>query len=110
MSHEHTTPAGESHGSTKSYIVGFILSAVLTLIPFGLVMYGVLPKPVTLLLIVAFAVIQIVVQLVYFLHMNRHSESGWNLMSFIFTVVIVVIVVVLSIWIIWNMHYNMMIH
>ena len=53
---------------------------------------------------------QVVVHLVYFLHMNRSSEGGWNLISFVFTLVILFIVVALSVWIIWSMHYNMMIN
>lgn len=110
MSHVSTTRAGESHGSAKSYRTGFFLSAVLTIIPFALVMHPVLSRPLTLLLLVGFAVAQIVVQLVYFLHMNRSSEGGWNLASFVFTLVILFIVVALSIWIIWSMHYHMMIN
>jgi len=30
--------AGESHASVKSYLIGFVLSIVLTAVPFGLVM------------------------------------------------------------------------
>lgn len=106
-----TAPAGHSHGSVKSYIVGIILSAILTIIPFALVMQPtLLPRTLTLILIVVCAVAQLFVQLVYFLHMDRKSESGWNLMSFIFALIILFILIVLSVWIIWSMHNNMMIH
>jgi cytochrome o ubiquinol oxidase subunit IV len=54
--------------------------------------------------------LQLVVHLVCFLHMSRSSEGGWNLISFVFTLVILFIVVALSVWIIWSMHFNMMIH
>lgn len=108
MSDSTTTRAGEAHGSAKNYLIGLLLCAILTIIPFALVMYPVFPRPVTLLILVAFAVVQIVVQLVYFLHMNRSSEGGWNLISFVFTLVILFIVVALSIWIIWSMHFHMM--
>ena len=44
------TVAGESHASVKSYMIGFVLSLVLTAIPFGLVMdqghYGLTPSTV----------------------------------------------------------------
>lgn len=103
-----TSRAGQSHGSSQSYLVGFVLCAILTVIPFYLVMQPMLPRPTTLLILVGFAVAQIVVQLVYFLHMNRSSEGGWNLASFVFTLVILFIVVALSIWIIWSMHFHMM--
>lgn len=110
MSHVDTTRAGGGHGSGRSYLTGFALCAVLTVIPFLLVMYPMLPRPLTLLTLVGFAVAQIVVQLVYFLHMNRSSEGGWNLASFVFTLVILFIVIALSLWIIWSMHFHMMIH
>ncbi|SDD96132.1 cytochrome bo3 quinol oxidase subunit 4 [Cupriavidus sp. YR651] len=110
MATNASTRAGESHGSAKSYNLGFVLSAILTVIPFMLVMHPVLPRPTTLLTLVAFAVMQLIVQLVFFLHMNRSSEGGWNLISFVFTLVILFIIVALSVWIIWSMHYNMMIN
>ena len=39
MSHSSTHHGGASHGSVKSYIVGFILSVILTVIPFWMVMH-----------------------------------------------------------------------
>jgi len=73
-------------------------------------MHPVLPRATTLLVAVLFAAAQMVVHLVYFLHMNRSSEQGWNLISFVFTIVILFIIVGHSVWIIWSMHYNMMAH
>lgn len=110
MAHVETSRAGNAHGSTKSYLIGFVLCALLTVVPFALVMNPVLSRPLTLFLLVGFAVAQILVQLVYFLHMDRKSEDGWNLASFVFTLVILFIVVALSVWIIWSMHYHMMIN
>ncbi len=39
MSHDVNNP-GAAHGSFKQYTIGFILSIILTLIPFGMVMAG----------------------------------------------------------------------
>ena len=110
MSNHATNRAGEAHGTAKSYNVGFLLSILLTVIPFALVMHPVLPRSTTLLAAVVLAVVQVIVHLVYFLHMSRSSEGGWNLISFVFTLVILFIIVALSVWIIWSMHYNMMIN
>ncbi|AHB71410.1 hypothetical protein P262_04274 [Cronobacter malonaticus] len=60
--------------------------------------------------VVATAVVQILVHLVCFLHMNASSEERWNLVAFVFTLLIIAIVVVGSIWIMWNLNYNMMVH
>ena len=105
MSHS-TDHSGASHGSVKSYMTGFIL----TVIPFAMVMSGSASHAVILGTILVTAVVQIVVHLVYFLHMNSKSDEGWNLTAFIFTVIIIAIVVVGSIWIMWNLNYNMMMH
>ncbi|CAN7766752.1 cytochrome o ubiquinol oxidase subunit IV [Cupriavidus lacunae] len=110
MANVTTTRTGGEHGSARSYNLGFALSAILTIIPFMLVMHPVLSRPATLLTVVVFAVAQLIVQLVYFLHMSRSSEGGWNLISFAFTLLILLIIVALSVWIIWSMHYNMMVN
>ena len=109
MSHANES-GGASHGSVKTYMTGFILSIILTVIPFAMVMSGSASHAVILGTILVTAVVQIVVHLVYFLHMNSKSDEGWNLTAFIFTVIIIAIVVVGSIWIMWNLNYNMMMH
>jgi cytochrome o ubiquinol oxidase operon protein cyoD len=110
MAHDHHSPAGADHGSAKSYMTGFILSVILTVIPFAIVMHPIMTPGATLLTIVGFGLVQILVHLVYFLHMNTSSAQRWNTVAFVFTVLITIIVVVLSIWIIWSMHYYMMAH
>lgn len=106
----HSNDHGTSHGSVKTYMTGFILSIILTVIPFWMVMSGSASKPVILGAILVTAVIQILVHLVCFLHMNTKSDEGWNMTAFIFTVIIIAILVVGSIWIMWNLNYNMMVH
>ncbi|AAY94262.1 cytochrome o ubiquinol oxidase subunit IV [Pseudomonas protegens] len=96
------------HGSVKSYAIGFILSVILTLIPFGLVMYPSLPKDVTLWIVLAFAVIQVLVHLVYFLHLDRSEAQRNNVVAFIFAALVIVLLVGLSLWIMFSIHTVMM--
>jgi len=97
------------HGSLRGYVTGFLLSVVLTAIPFWLVMNDVLGNAtLTAIVIMAFAAVQIVVHMVYFLHMNGHSEGGWNMMGLIFTIVIVAIVLAGSLWVMFHLNSNMM--
>ena len=96
------------HGTYKGYLIGFALSVVLTAIPFWLVMAGVLAPQLTGLIITAFAVVQIVVHMIYFLHMNSKSEGGWTMMALIFTIVIVVICLAGSLWVMYHLNTNMM--
>ena len=92
-----------SHGSVKTYAIGFILSVILTLIPFGLVMYPTLPKSITLMIVLAFAVIQVLVHLVYFLHLDRSEAQRENVIAFVFAGL-----VGLSLWIMFSIHTYMM--
>lgn len=110
MKNHAVDASGASHGSVKSYLIGFVLSVILTAIPFWMVMTGA-ATPVTLIVAISlFAVVQIVVHLVYFLHMNTHSEGGWNFIALVFTGLIIAIVVVGSLWIMYNLNINMMLH
>jgi len=107
--HDHDHHDGADHGSFKSYMIGFILSVLLTAVPFWLVMGEVLDnKTFTVLLIMGLGVIQIFVHMIYFLHMNTKSEGGWTFMALIFTVVVVMITLIGSLWVMYNMNKNMM--
>ncbi|MEY2169624.1 MULTISPECIES: cytochrome o ubiquinol oxidase subunit IV [unclassified Rhodanobacter] len=96
-------------GSLRGYLTGFVLAAILTIIPFWLVMGHVFDNRwLTITLVLLLAVVQIFVHIVYFLHLDTHSEGGWNMMAFIFTIVLVVIVLGASIWVMYNENANMM--
>ena len=110
MSAHDTRLAGASHGSFRSYGIGFALSVLLTVIPFALVMFPVLAHGTTLTLVVIMAVAQVLVQLGFLLHMNRHSDEGWNLMATLFTALIIAILVVGSLWIMFHLNHNMTAH
>jgi cytochrome o ubiquinol oxidase subunit IV len=98
-----------AHGTFKSYVTGFVLSVILTAIPFWLVMGGVLNDTViTSIVIMALAAMQIVVHMIYFLHMNTKSEGGWTFLALLFTLTLVVITLVGSIWVMYHMDRNMM--
>lgn len=97
-----------AHGSLRTYLIGFALSVILTAVPFWLVMTGVLTPQVTAITIVAFAVAQILVHTVCFLHVNTRSEGGWTLMAYAFAAVIVLIAIAGSLWIMHHLSANMM--
>jgi cytochrome o ubiquinol oxidase operon protein cyoD len=82
---------------------------ILTIIPFAVVMSGALSVLATVIVIAVTAVMQILVQLVMFMHMNTKADEGWNLMSFVFTLTVLVLVVGGSLWIMQHLHLNMMI-
>lgn len=90
-------------------MTGFVLSVILTAIPFWLVMAKVISdRNIAALVLGGFAVIQILVHMVYFLHMNGKIEGGWTMLSTIFTVVFVAITITGTMWVMYNMNANMM--
>ena len=97
-----------AHGSFKDYTIGFILSVILTAIPFWLVMTHQLAPGTTKFVILGFAAVQVVVHMVYFLHMNSKVEGGWSMLSLIFTIAVVVIMLAGSIWVMFHLNSNMM--
>ena len=104
--HEHTHA---SHGSLKEYATGFILAVILTAIPFWLVMGKVMNKSSTTgMVLLVFAAIQIVVHMVYFLHMNSKSEGGWTMLALLFTGMLVFIMMSGSLWVMYHLNHNMM--
>jgi cytochrome o ubiquinol oxidase subunit IV len=106
--HEEHHPHG-AHGTFRSYMTGFVLSVILTAIPFWLVMGDVLNDTLmTSIVIMALAAVQIVVHMIYFLHMNTKSEGGWTFLALLFTLTLVVITLVGSIWVMYHMDQNMM--
>jgi len=99
---------GAPHATVKGYLTGFVLSLILTAIPFWIVMGNVFDKSsTTAFVVLAFAAVQIVVHMIYFLHMNAKSEHGWTMLALIFTVVVVVITLSGSLWVMYHMNHNM---
>lgn len=89
-----------------SYVVGFVLSVIATLMAYWLVVGNIVDGIAAVYVVMTIAIVQLVVQLVFFLHIGRGSR--WKLLTFIFAGIFVVIVVVGTIWIMENLDYNMM--
>ncbi|PIC00057.1 cytochrome o ubiquinol oxidase subunit IV [Caulobacter sp. X] len=104
----HEDHDGGAHGSLKDYVIGFVLAVILTAIPFWLVMGHVLSPPMTAVAVMGLAVIQVLVHMIYFLHMNSRSEGGWTLLALMFTLILVVITLSGSLWVMHNLNTHMM--
>lgn len=108
MSHD-PHHAAEPHGTLRDYAIGFILSVVLTAIPFWLVMARpIADNTTTVFLVMGFAAVQVVVHMIYFLHMSPKAEGGWTLSALLFTVLIVAIMLCGSLWVMYHLNANMM--
>lgn len=108
MSHGHGHENGH-HATLGGYTIGFVLSVLLTAIPFWLVMDKVIANStVTAFVVLGIAMVQIVVHMVFFLHMNTRSENGWSMLALIFTMVLLVIMLAGSLWVMKHLDSNMM--
>ena len=97
------------HITVRGYVTGFVLSVILTAIPFWLVMGKVIPSStLTIIAILGLAMIQIYVHMVFFLHMTSKAEGGWTWMSLIFTLVLVVITLSGSLWVMFHLNNSLM--
>lgn len=99
--------AHSEHGSIHSYIVGFLLSLVFTFIPYYMVVNKTVSGTPLLVTILGIAVLQMIIQIVFFLHLGRGPKPLYNISFFVSTVGIILVVVGGSIFIMNNLQYNM---
>ncbi len=95
------------HGSTKSYVVGFILSLIFTLVPYYLVVNMTLAGTTLWVAILGIAVLQMAIQLLFFLHLGRGPKPLYNIVFFFATAGVIVITVGASLFIMNNLYRNM---
>lgn len=100
--------SGQKDFGEKGYILGFIFSVILTIIPFYFAYTGKLSTEQTIVVLILSAIIQLGVHLFYFLHMDSSERGRFYMLSFVFIVLIVFIVIGGSVWIMWNLNHNMM--
>lgn len=94
--------------SLQAYGAGFVLSVVLTLLAFWVVTAKLYSPAFTVGIIVTLAIIQLFVQLIFFLHLGDETKPRWRLVTLGFGIGVVVIVVFGSLWIMNHLNYNMM--
>jgi cytochrome o ubiquinol oxidase subunit IV len=93
------SPAGHAPG-LKSYLSGFAL-------PFGLVATAALPRQPMLIVIAVAAVIQVLVHLRHFLHLDLTTTPRENLLAILFAAILIVMMVGGSFWIMMDLHHRM---
>ena len=95
-------------GTMSSYITGFVLSIILTLSSYLVVTQNLIPKEMVIAVVIFLALLQFVVQAIFFLHLDKETGPRWNLIVFLSTLSIVILVVIGSIWIMTHLNYNVM--
>jgi cytochrome o ubiquinol oxidase operon protein cyoD len=95
-------------GTLTSYVTGFGLSVLLTLVAYLFVTHHIFSGWTLFAAIVGLALVQFAVQLVCFLHLGRETKPRWKSLAFSFMILIVAILVLGSLWIMTNLNYHMM--
>lgn len=106
-----TMPA-QTEGSTpelRTYLTGFVLALVLTAIPFGVVYFKLLPVAATIAVIAVAAIVQVIVHLRYFLHIDFRQTPKENLLAMAFAGFLIFVMVGGTLWIMFDLHYRMMV-
>jgi cytochrome o ubiquinol oxidase subunit IV len=101
-------PAPPLPAPLQPYVTGFVFALVLTGIPFGLAAANLLPRFTTLVVIAVLAVVQVVVHLRYFLHIDLESTPRENLVALAFAAVLIFLMVGGTLWIMLDLDARMM--
>jgi len=109
MDHNEINEAlGIGHLSRNKYLVGFGLAVFLTVVSFVLAAIDALPKTTVLIGLFAAALLQMMVHLYFFLHLDSSSRQRWNLITFAFSLLLIFIFVGGSIWVMITLNARMM--
>lgn len=93
--------------SLAYYVIGFILSILLTLGAYAAVTGHNFAGTMLVAVVISLAIAQVLVQLFFFLHLGSETKPRWKLTVLIFMLVILGILVFGSLWIMQNLNYTM---
>lgn len=89
------------------YVIGFLGALTLTCLAFLIATGNFGDSWLVALVILSLALVQAVVQVYYFLHLGEETKPRWKTVSFLFSLLIMLIIVIGSLWVMFNLNYNM---
>lgn len=92
----------------RTYVLGFLASLVLTLGAYVVAVHHVLPREVIIPMILIFACLQFLVQVLNFLHVNGETSSRERLVVLATSLIIMLVLVLGTMWIMTNLDARMM--
>ena len=112
--HRHDSAPGEDYDEhedplvgIRGYLVGLVLAALLTVGSFWVAAGGIVFGPAIPVALVALAIAQMGVHIVFFLHISTGPDNTNNVLALAFGVLIVFLVLVGTLWIMANLQHNM---
>ena len=98
----------QAHGSLGTYTAGFILSVILTAAAFGIVLHGTFAPGSALMVLAVLAFVQVIVHIVFFLHLNGSPGQGMNVLAICYTALAAAFLIFGTIWVMNNVTMYMM--
>lgn len=99
-----------NQGTLSTYIAGFVGTVILSLAAFFVATAFAEPKMGIDMAVAAFAVVQAALVLFFYLDLGKETKPHWNLIVFLFMLLVTVLIVVGSLWIMYHLNYNLMVH
>lgn len=91
----------------RTYVTGFVSSVVLTVAAYVMVVDNAFSKWTLAIVVALLALIQFMVQLVFFLHLGQDTKPRFKVGVFLFMLLVLLIIVVGSLWIMHSLNYRM---
>lgn len=98
----------QSRSEKRSYYIGICVALILTLTAFGLVWLKVVAGTQALVVLGVLALVQVVVHLHFFMHIDLGQSHRDDLMLIVFTSLILLLIIAGTVWILWDLHARMM--
>jgi cytochrome o ubiquinol oxidase subunit IV len=98
----------EWHGTLKSYLWGFTLSILLTAASFFVVWAKTLSGPGLIYTLISLALLQAIIQLLFFLHVGQEAKPRWETLVFYFMILVLLIIALGSLWIMHDLNDRLM--
>jgi len=105
------TPGTDVRGTVgpwSSYLTGFVLAAALTIASFWLASSHLLTPASLIAALVVLAIGQMLVHLIFFLHITTAPAQKTNILALLLTLLIIALVVIGSVWIMSQLNDHMM--
>ncbi|GJH10365.1 cytochrome o ubiquinol oxidase subunit IV [Caballeronia novacaledonica] len=108
MAHAHINSSDLPHVTVRGYLIGFVLAVVLTVASFWAATLGAFRGESAIVALAVLAAVQVIVHVVFFLHVNASKGQRWHAMSFAYTILMSLILIVGTVWVMHNVHMLMM--
>ena len=94
----------EDHDSDlRSYLWGFAFSIMLSVAAFAVMLCGIFGRETTMVVLGCLAMLQLFVQLRYFLHIDGRRESQEDLYLILFSVLVLLMMVIGTVWVLGDL-------